>query len=102
MLTERLVPHRFGEPVSDDEEFEIRERGANGAERPLGDGDLEVLVLTCLASTKQVECPARRHVPRNVHPGETTCGLRGMPGLPEREIGLERVCSQAQIQRRQR
>jgi hypothetical protein len=57
-------------------------------------------VLACLLAAEEVERPAGGDVPRHVDAGEATRYLGRVPGVPEREVRLERV--PAQIQRRQR
>jgi hypothetical protein len=57
-------------------------------------------VLADLLAAEEVERPAGGDIPRYVQPGEATGGLRRMPRVPERDVGLEGAG--AQIQRRQR
>jgi hypothetical protein len=98
---EGLSGNRVGAAVADDPELERRQRAADLFERLRRDRDLEVLVLARLVAAEEVERPARDDVPARVDAGEPSGGLGRMPGVPEREVRLERV-GRAQIQRRQR
>jgi hypothetical protein len=87
--------------VADDPELERRQRPADLPERLRRDRDLEVLVLARLLAAEEVERPARDDVPARVDACQPSGRLGRVPGIPEREVGLERV-GRAQIQRRQR
>jgi len=52
-------------------------------------GDLEVLVLTALATEEEVDRPTGRHVPRRLDFGERAVRLLGTPRVPLVEVGVD-------------
>ena len=90
-LGERSGVDRGGLALDDRVKLQLRQRLANRPETVLGNAELEVFVVASLPAAEEVERPACYDRPRHVHIRETPGSLRGMPGVPLGNVGVERL-----------
>ena len=103
VLGQRFRGQRVSEPVADRVEVEVGQRALNLGEAARRHGDLEVVVLACLAAAKEIERPARRDVPRRfTSRSRRATSLGCQASHAERSGSNARIACPGQIQRRQR
>src|SRR5439155_1047163 len=75
----------------DDEDLESVESFDEFVEAAVRHGDLDVLVLSSLPPEEELDRPPRRDVPRNLDTVEQPGDFLRTPGIPLRDVRLDRV-----------
>ena len=79
-----------GEPTADREEVEASQRIQHLAGSHARYGDLEIVVLPEAPAEEKIDSPPGGYIPRRRDTAQPVRDLLGAPGIPQREVGLER------------